>query len=53
LNRLTECGNEVRRFEFPTVAPTICYLTAMKAKGLALPQGNGSDHVWMAGPALK
>ncbi len=28
-------------------------LTAMKAKGLALPQGNGSDHTWMAGPALK
>ena len=28
-------------------------LTAMKAKGLALPQGNGSDHIWMAGPALK
>ncbi|MBA2479164.1 MAG: hypothetical protein H0V44_00770 [Planctomycetes bacterium] len=28
-------------------------LTAMKAKGLALPQGNGSDHTWMAGPALR
>ncbi len=28
-------------------------LTALKAKGLALPHGNGSDHTWMAGPALK
>jgi len=28
-------------------------LTAMKAKGLALPQGNGNDHIWMAGLALK
>lgn len=28
-------------------------LTLMKAKGLAVPQGNGSDHTWMAGPALK
>ena len=28
-------------------------LAIMKAKGLAVPQGNGSDHVWMAGPALR
>jgi len=28
-------------------------LTTMKAKGFALPQGNGSDHTWMAGPALR
>lgn len=28
-------------------------LAVMKAKGLAVPQGNGSDHIWMAGPALK
>ena len=29
-----------------------CDLTAMKAKDLAHPHGNGSDHTWMAGPAL-
>lgn len=28
-------------------------LATMKAKGLAAPSGSGSDHAWMAGPALK
>ncbi len=28
-------------------------LATMKARGLAVPQGNGSDHTWMAGAGLK
>lgn len=28
-------------------------LTMMKSKGLAVPQGTGSDHTWMAGPLLQ
>ena len=50
-------GNSVRRkdleVEFAVSDKTLKRdLTAMKAKDLARPHGNGSDHTWMAGPAL-